>query len=94
MQVDGLAFGQAAVIGVGDLFGAFFGTLAAGDAFVHIHEPRVLSQADLKISRFAGNAAHLGKRQQFDIDIPADLDQLGRDNSHGAVIGGECFIQL
>jgi hypothetical protein len=25
--------------------------------------------------------------------MPADLDQFGRDNSHGAVIGGECLVQ-
>jgi hypothetical protein len=28
------------------------------------------------------------------VDVPADLDQLGRDNSHGAVIGGKGLVQL
>jgi hypothetical protein len=26
--------------------------------------------------------------------MPADLDQFGRDNSHGTVIGGKGLIQL
>jgi hypothetical protein len=31
---------------------------------------------------------------KFDVDVPADLDQFGRDNSHGTVIGGEGFVQF
>jgi hypothetical protein len=30
----------------------------------------------------------------FYVDVPADLDQLGRDNSHGTVIGGEGLVEL
>jgi hypothetical protein len=26
--------------------------------------------------------------------MPADLDQFGRDNSHGTVVGGEGLVQL
>ncbi len=26
--------------------------------------------------------------------MPADLDQFGRDNSHGAIIGGKGLVQL
>ena len=31
---------------------------------------------------------------KLNIDMPADLDQFGRDNSHGTVIGGEGLVQL
>ena len=31
---------------------------------------------------------------KFNIDVPADLDQFRRNNSHGAVIGGKCLVQL
>jgi hypothetical protein len=31
---------------------------------------------------------------ELNIDVPADLDQLGRDDSHGAIIGGEGLVQL
>jgi hypothetical protein len=30
----------------------------------------------------------------FDIDVPADLDQFRRDNSHGTVIGGKGLVEL
>jgi hypothetical protein len=26
--------------------------------------------------------------------VPADLDQLGRDDSHGTVVGGKGLVQL
>jgi hypothetical protein len=31
---------------------------------------------------------------ELDIDMPADLDQFGGDNSHGTVIGWKSFVQL
>jgi hypothetical protein len=31
---------------------------------------------------------------KFDVDMPADLDQFGRNNSHGAVIGWKSLVQL
>jgi len=30
----------------------------------------------------------------FDVAVPADLDQLGGDNSHGAVVAGEGLVDL
>jgi hypothetical protein len=41
----------------------------------------------LKIQKF-------GVRQKLNVQMPADLDQFGRDNSHTAVIGGEGLIEL
>ena len=29
---------------------------------------------------------------EFDIDVPADLDQFGGDNSHGTIIGGKGLV--
>jgi hypothetical protein len=37
----------------------------------------VLGQVDLEITGFAGNVFDFGKGQEFDIDVPADLDQFG-----------------
>jgi len=54
----------------------------------------VLDQVDLKIACFTADAVHFRQGQQFDIDVPADLDQFRRNNSHGTVIGRECFVQL
>jgi len=54
----------------------------------------MLKHCNVKVSLFAVNSRDFGESEQFDIDVPADLDQLGGDNSHGAVIGGECLVQL
>jgi len=93
-EIDGLAFGKPTVIFVRDFLGAFLSTQAAGNAFVRVHIAGVLEDAHLKISFFAVNGCDFGEGEQFDVDVPADLDQLGGDNSHGAVIGGECLVQL
>jgi hypothetical protein len=42
---------------------------------LHVNVARVLDQFDLEIALFAGNAVNFRERQQFDIDVPADLDQ-------------------
>jgi len=49
---------------------------------------------DLEIAFFPGNGGNLRQGKQLDVDVSADLDQLGGDNSHGTVIGRECLIQL
>jgi hypothetical protein len=36
----------------------------------------------------------LGIGDEFDVKMPADLDQLGRNNSHGALVCGKGLIQL
>jgi hypothetical protein len=47
-----------------------------------------------KIAFCSRNILHLTQCEQLDIDMPADLDQFGRDNSHRAVIGRESLVQL
>jgi len=36
----------------------------------------------------------LGQGQELDVQVPADLDQLGCQDSHGAVVGGKGLVQL
>jgi len=47
-----------------------------------------------ELSRFARHFQEIGKGQKFDVQMPADLDQFGGDNSHGAVIGGKGLVKL
>jgi hypothetical protein len=47
----------------------------------------------LKIPGLAMNSNNVGQGDQFDIQMPVDLDQFGGDDSHGAVIGGEGLVQ-
>jgi len=81
-------------MGIGNFFGAFFRAGAAGDALFHIDESRALNQIDLKVALFATKVFDFAEREYIDIDMPADLDQFGRDNSHCTVIGREGLIQL
>jgi hypothetical protein len=53
-----------------------------------------LNQIDFKVACFTVNVFDLRQGEQFDIDVPADLDQFRRNDSHGTVVGGECFVQL
>ena len=76
-HIDGLALDELFVEGVNDLLGAFFRAQAAGDAFVHIHVARLLNDLDGKAALMPGNCPDLAQGEQFDVWMPADLDQFG-----------------
>ena len=54
----------------------------------------MLDQFDLKIAGVTADIGDFRERQQFDIDVPADLDQFRRNDSHGTVVGGKGLVQL
>jgi hypothetical protein len=54
----------------------------------------MLQNVDLVIARLPGDAFHFRERQQLNVQMPADLDQFRRNDSHGTVIGREGLIQL
>ena len=93
-QVSRFTLGQAQVVFIGHFLRAFLGAQAAGNALGHIDIARHLAHLDREITRLAADADDLGRGHDLDVNMPADLDQLGRDNSHGAVIGGEGLVQL
>ena len=93
-DVNRFAVDQAFVVFICYPFGTLLGAQAAGDALVHVHIARVLENGDREVSLFAGNCGDFGQGEQFDVDVPADLDQFGRDNSHGTVIGREGLVEL
>jgi hypothetical protein len=70
------------------------GTITTTGAFVQVDVTRLLSDSSLEPSHITGYVLHLGEGKQFDIQMPADLDQFRRDNSHGAIIGGKGLVQL
>jgi hypothetical protein len=51
-----------------------------------------LNHLHFKVPLFPGDAFHLREGQELDVEMPADLDQFGRKDSHGAVIGGEGLV--
>ena len=79
---------------IGNFLGALFGTGATGDTLFHVNEAGALDQINLKVALFAAKTFDFGEREYVNIDMPADLDQFGGNNSHRTIIGGEGFIQL
>ena len=93
-HVDRLAFDQFFVIKVIHLFGTLLCTQTAGDAFFRVHIPGMLNNGYRKIALFTRNFSQFRKGEQFNVDMPADLDQFRSENSHGTVVGGKGLIQL
>jgi hypothetical protein len=57
--------------------GTFFRTGAACDAQVHINVTGRLEYRHFKVSCLPGHALDFSKRQELNVGVPADLDQLG-----------------
>ena len=73
---------------------ADLGTISTAGAALKVNVARLFLNGDLESPHITGYILHLREGEQFDIQMPADLDQLGRDNSHGAVVGGKGLVQL
>jgi hypothetical protein len=86
--------GKTLIIFIGKFYWADLAAFPATGAFGKIHKTGLLSEPGLEMSRFSFQSPDLGVGQDFNVQVPADLDQFGRDNSHGTVIGWKCFIQL
>jgi hypothetical protein len=54
----------------------------------------MLNNGYRKIALFTRNFSQFRKGEQFNVDMPADLDQFGGENSHGTIVGGKSLIQL
>jgi len=93
LHIDGLAFSQALVLFILDLAGTSLGTDPAGDTFIHVYIARTLTHSYLKIPRITLNGFHVRQGDEIDVQVPADLDQFGGDNSHGTVVGGKRLVQ-
>ena len=76
------------------LFRTLFETGTAGDAFFQIHIARMLEDLHLEISLITPNVLYIRQSKNVYVQVPADLDQIRRKNSHGTVIGGEGLIKL
>jgi len=73
---------------------ANLGTITTAGATLQVDVTRLSPDGDLKTPRLTGYMFHLREGEQFDVQVPADLDQFGRDDSHGAIVGGEGLVQL
>jgi hypothetical protein len=67
---------------------------AAPCAAVHVNASSALLDFYFKIPRGPFHRFQIRIGDEFNVQMPADLDQFGRDDSHGAVVGGEGLVQL
>jgi len=67
-------------------------TFSTASAFFYVYVPRVLKKSYFEIPRLSINADKLCIGYEFYVQVPADLDQLRRNNSHGTVIGGKGLV--
>ena len=63
-------------------------------AFVLDNVSGLFIQGDLEVSCFPFYTVNFSIGQDLYIGMPADLDQFGREYSHGAVIGGKGLVEL
>jgi hypothetical protein len=92
--ISGLAVTKALIIFIREGDRTDFGTIAAGSTLVRVNIAGFLMKGDLKISLRAFKCFNFRTRDQVDVQMPADLDQFRRDNSHRTIISGKGFIQF
>jgi hypothetical protein len=92
--IRGLAVTEAVIVFIRQGYRADLGTIAAGGTLGRVNIAGFLMKGDFEISFRAFNRFNFRTGDQVDVEMPADLDQFGRDNSHRTIIGGKGFIQL
>jgi hypothetical protein len=92
--MDGLIQRYLLIILIRVFDGAVFYTDGTTRAFVLQDIPWFFNQRDVKIPCLPLYAVNLGIREDLYVGMPADLDQLRCEYSHGAVIGWEGLIKL
>ena len=85
---------EALVVFIVAFNGTDFGAFAATRALGGVHIAGLLQKLHREISRLTGDLLNFGKGQNLDVEMPADLDQLGGDDSHRAVVCGEGLVEL
>ena len=94
VYMDGFIRGQVLVVRIGDHDRAVFHTGRTTRAFVLYNVSGLLNQGDRKVSCFAFHTVHFRVAQNLYVGVPVDLDQFGRKDSHGAVVGGIGLVEL
>ena len=94
IYVQGLGGAQPFIVGIDDGNRAVEGTGTAGGTPVLIHITRMAADFGGKVTYVACNGKKLSFGDDLDIWRPTGLDQLRRQNSDGAIVGGKRFVQL
>ena len=89
-----LPLGQILVKGVRHGHRADVGALPAAGALGLIDIAGLLLEGDPEVPRLSRNLRHIGEGMDLDVQMPAAFHQLGGNNAHGTVVGGEGLVQL
>jgi hypothetical protein len=73
---------------------AIFNATTTSSTKIHIDTSCTLSYSYLEIPGIAFNRFEISVSDKFDIQMPADLDQFRRDNSHCTIICRKGLVQL
>ena len=92
--MDGLILRYVLVKLIGVFNRAVLDTGSATRAFLLDNVPGLLKQGYREVSLFPFYTVNFRIRQDLYVGMPADLDQFGREYSHGTVIGGEGLVKL
>jgi len=92
--MDGFILRYLLIILIRVLDRAVFYTGRTTSAIVFYNVSGFLDQGYLKGSCFPFYTVNFSIGQDLDVGMPADLDQFGREYSHGAVIGGKGLVKL
>jgi hypothetical protein len=94
VYVDGFIRRYVLIVWIRDQDRAVFYTGRTTRALVLFNVSGLPSQVYLEISCFPFYTVNFSIGQNLYIGMPADLDQFGREYSHGAVIGGIGLVKL
>jgi hypothetical protein len=94
IYMDGFIRRQVLIVGIRNLNRAVLDTGRATRASVLDNVSGLLIQGDLEVSCCAFDLLDFSKGENLYIRMPADLDQFGREDSHGAVIRGVGLVKL
>ncbi len=92
--VGGFPVTKALVVFTGQGNGTDLRAIAAAGALCGVYIAGLLGDEGFEVPFRSFNFINFSACDQIDVEMPADLDQYGGDDSHGAVIGGERFVQL
>ncbi len=82
------------IVWIRDLDRAVLYTGRTTRAFVLYNVSGLFIQGDLEVSCFPFYSVNFSIGQDLYIGMPADLDQFGREYSHGTIIGGVGLVKL
>jgi hypothetical protein len=89
---DGFTRGEVLIKFVRELHRTLGNALSAGSTLGEINVAGTLYDVHLEMTRLPFKRLNISIGDDLDIEVSPYLHQFGRDDTHGAVIGGEGFV--